>query len=158
MPLKTWCHHTPQHLVACVTKPGVTECFSMVLPTGKSHLLPKSVQQVWKRWLLLQECRTSMQGYRIMKNQRNMTPALGYSKPLVTGPNEMEIQEFPDKVFKHKTWGRKIKDKSLCVWSKLICHEFKKDCYVCKRFQVSHKLNTKLKPTVTTYKRQRNES
>ena len=36
----------------------------------------------------------------IMKNQRNMTPSKEYSKPPVTGPKEMEIQEFLDREFK----------------------------------------------------------
>ena len=32
-----------------------------------------------------------------MKNQVKMTPPKEYSKPLITGPKEMEIQELPDK-------------------------------------------------------------
>ena len=35
-----------------------------------------------------------------MSNQENMTPPQEYSKFLVTGPKEMEIQEFPNKEFK----------------------------------------------------------
>lgn len=35
-----------------------------------------------------------------MKIQGNMFPPKKYSKPPVTGPTEMEIQELPDKEFK----------------------------------------------------------
>lgn len=51
------------------------------------------------------------QGYKITKNQENMTPLKEYSKPLVTGPKEMEIQKLPDKNKQLMISGKQYKNK-----------------------------------------------
>ena len=66
-------------------------------PAGKSLPLLKSAHKVWKRGLLLQMHRHLHKATRITKNQGIMTLPKDYSKPLITGPEEMKMLELPNK-------------------------------------------------------------
>ena len=71
-------------------------------PTRTSHFLHSQSSKSGRDDCFFQCVGHLCKAKRIMKNQRNMI-SQEYSKPLVTSPKEMEIQEVPDKVFKHKT-------------------------------------------------------
>lgn len=59
----------------------------------------KPVLKVWRRGLSLQ-CRGQCKATRNIKNHRNMTPPKEHKTFLANNPEELEINEFPDKDFK----------------------------------------------------------
>lgn len=84
----TYCYHKRLYLVPSLIRPQVTAHSRVLL------LLLKLINEVWKRWLLLQMHRLRCKTIEIIRNHGNRIPPKEYKKSPVTGPDKKEIWNF----------------------------------------------------------------